>query len=252
MKTRERLERLDLELSRSEKLHLQEASALLHVSEMTVRRDLRQRKPGDPLLVGGYIVPDPARRQTKSYLLTEAGKENKDLKKNIAAYCAGMIQPGQTIFLDCGSTTEEIAHLLSEDIPVTVLCNSLNICLALCHKKNCKIYLTGGKFNPDNLLFSHSTDSMMDDFRPDIAFISAAGVHREHGVTCHNLSEVSDKRKALKNSKHKVLVCDSSKIGSSASAYVTEIETFDALVTDKYVGKAAGKTLAGLVEILPV
>ena len=57
--------------------------------------------------------------------------------------------------------------------------------------------------HPDNLLFSHSTDSMMDDFRPDIAFISAAGVHREHGVTCYNLSEVSDKRKALKNSKHK-------------------------------------------------
>ena len=252
MKTRERLERLDLELSRSEKLHLQEASTLLHVSEMTVRRDLRQRQPGDPLLVGGYIVSDPARRQSKSYLVTEAGKQNKGLKKNIAAYCAGMIRSGQTVFLDCGSTTEEIAHLLPEDLSVTVLCNSLNICLALCHKKNCKVYLSGGEFNPDNLLFSHSGDSPINDFRPDIAFISAAGVHKEHGVTCHNMSEVSDKRKALKNSKHKVLVCDSSKIDQSASAFVTEIEAFDTLVTDKHIGKKVGKALEGLVEILLV
>ena len=92
----------------------------------------------------------------------------------------------------------------------------------------------------------------MNDFRPDIAFISAAGVHKEHGVTCHNMSEVSDKRKALKNSKHKVLVCDSSKIGQSASAFVTEIEAFDTLVTDKHIGKKVGKALEGLVEILLV
>ena len=252
MKTRERLERLDLELLRSEKLHLHEASALLAVSEMTIRRDLRRRQPGDPILVGGYVVSDPARREHKSYLVTEAGGKNKNLKKTIAVYCAGMIRPGQTVFLDCGSTTEEIAHLLPDDLGVTVLCNSLNICLALSHKRNCKVYLSGGEFNPDNLLFSQCGDTLMDNFRPDIAFVSAAGAHPEYGVTCHNMSEVNDKRKAIKNSQYRVLVCDSSKINQSTAAYIAEIEAFDALVTDKQIDQNTSKILADYLELLLV
>ncbi|WP_067522774.1 DeoR family transcriptional regulator [Endozoicomonas ascidiicola] len=252
MKVRKRIDRLDLELSRLEKLHVQDAAKLLNVSEMTVRRDLRQRDAGDPMLVGGYIVADPARHQGKSYLVTEAGTHNKEVKQSLAEYCVTMVSDGQTLFLDCGSTTEEIAHLIPDDISVTVICNALNIVLRLCHKKNCKIYMTGGEFNSDNLLFNSAGSSILDDFRPDLAFISTAGIDIEHGVTCHNISEVSDKRKALKSAQQKVLVCDSSKLGHAATAYIAEIDDFDILVTNHIADNKLAETLKKHIHTLEI
>ena len=250
MKVRDRIDRLNLELSRLEKLHVQDAAKLLNVSEMTVRRDLRLREMGDPILVGGYIVADPVRHQNNSYLLTEASQQNRDAKQSLARYCANMIREGQTIFLDCGSTMEEIACLIPENIKITVICNALNICLRLCHKKNCKIYLTGGMFNPENLLFDSTGNSILDDFRPDIAFISTAGVAPEYGATCHNISEIQDKRKAIKNARQKFLVCDSSKLGKTTSAYISEVNNFDFLITDSQADPKMVNTLKEHTSLL--
>lgn len=104
METRrdERLAQLINALKRSDKLHLKEAAALLGVSEMTIRRDLNSES-GPVVLLGGYIVLEP--RSASHYLLSDQKTRLVEEKRKAARLAASLVQPHQTLFFDCGTTT---------------------------------------------------------------------------------------------------------------------------------------------------
>ena len=187
METRreERIGQLLQELKRSDKLHLKDAAALLGVSEMTIRRDLNNHS-APVVLLGGYIVLEP--RSASHYLLSDQKSRLVEEKRRAAKLAATLVEPDQTLFFDCGTTTPWIIEAIDNEIPFTAVCYSLNTFLALREKPHCRAFLCGGEFHASNAIFKPiDFQQTLNNFCPDIAFYSAAGVHVSKGATCFNL-----------------------------------------------------------------
>lgn len=124
METRrdDRIAQLLQALKRSDKLHLKEAATLLGVSEMTIRRDLNSDS-APVVLLGGYIVLEP--RSASHYLLSDQKTRLVEEKRKAARLAASLVQPHQTLFFDCGTTTPWIIEAIDSTVPFTAVCYSL-------------------------------------------------------------------------------------------------------------------------------
>ena len=208
METRrdDRIAQLLQALKRSDKLHLKEAATLLGVSEMTIRRDLNSDS-APVVLLGGYIVLEP--RSASHYLLSDQKTRLVEEKRKAARLAASLVQPHQTLFFDCGTTTPWIIEAIDSTVPFTAVCYSLNTI-----------------FKPLNI------QDTLSNVCPDIAFYSAAGVNVKQGATCFNLEELPVKQWALNAAQQHVLVVDHSKFGKVRPARMGELSRFDAIVSD--------------------
>ncbi|MEL8513328.1 DNA-binding transcriptional repressor DeoR [Escherichia coli] len=232
METRreERIGQLLQELKRSDKLHLKDAAALLGVSEMTIRRDLNNHS-APVVLLGGYIVLEP--RSARHYLLSDQKSRLVEEKRRAAKLAATLVEPDQTLFFDCGTTTPWIIEAIDNEIPFTAVCYSLNTFLALKEKPHCRAFLCGGEFHASNAIFKPiDFQQTLNNFCPDIAFYSAAGVHISKGATCFNLEELPVKHWAMSMAQKHVLVVDHSKFGKVRPARMGDLKRFDIVVSD--------------------
>ncbi|MDA8478129.1 DNA-binding transcriptional repressor DeoR [Citrobacter sp. Awk 4] len=232
METRrdERIGQLLQALKRSDKLHLKEAATLLGVSEMTIRRDLNN-KSAPVVLLGGYIVLEP--RSASHYLLSDQKSRLVEEKRRAAQLAASLIQPHQTLFFDCGTTTPWIIEAIDNELPFTAVCYSLNTFLALQEKPLCRAILCGGEFHASNAIFKPlNFQETLNNLCPDIAFYSAAGVHISKGVTCFNLEELPVKQWAMSMAQYHVLVVDHSKFGKVRPARMGELTCFNSIISD--------------------
>ncbi|KAB8306118.1 DNA-binding transcriptional repressor DeoR [Erwinia endophytica] len=247
METRrdERIKKLVHALRRTDKLHLKEAARLLGVSEMTIRRDISE--PCSTVVVlGGYIVNDPKNSQGH-YFVSDQQSHNVEKKRQSGQLAAALIQPGDTVFFDCGTTTPWIVDAIDEPLEFIAICCAVNTFLALKEKPACKVILSGGEFHADNAIFTPlGQGSVMDSLCPDKAFISAAGVDAVQGATCYNLNELPMKHQALQRARQKILVADSSKFGKVLPARIGELSMFDTLISDSAAPKKLAQHLAQL------
>ncbi|MBV4368979.1 DNA-binding transcriptional repressor DeoR [Erwinia sp. BNK-24-b] len=249
METRssERVKKLAQALKRTDKIHLKEAALMLGVSEMTIRRDLNEQ-PSTVVLLGGYIVSDPKATQ-RHYFVSDQQTHNVDKKRRLGQLAATLIQPGDTVFFDCGTTMPWIIEAIDNDLEFIAICCAVNTFLALKEKPRCRVILNGGEFHADNAIFTPlGQGSVIDNLCPGKAFISAAGIDVDQGVTCFNLNELPMKHQVLVRASHKILVADSSKFGKVLPARIGDLALFDTLISDE----AAPKKLAQQLELAGV
>ena len=211
-------------------VHLRDMAALLGVSEMTLRRDLVDNPQGLRLL-GGHVTrsgaPEP------DYQVAEQDLRNIAEKRQIGLHAASLVRAGDTIFIDCGTTTPFIVDALPDDLEFTALCNSLNVLLKLQQKPLCTVILCGGMLDRRNLVFESRAElGIIDGIRVAWAFISAAGVSAVHGVTCYNLNEVEVKRRVMARAQTCVLVADHSKFEQVRAAHFAELADFQRVISD--------------------
>jgi len=235
METRreERINKLITALKREDKLHLKDAAVLLGVSEMTIRRDL-SAEPGQVVLLGGYVVNDPKSNKVTHYFVSDQKAKHVQEKSIAGRLAAQLIEPDDTVFFDCGTTTPSIIDAISEDLSFTAVCYSLNTFLALQDLPNCNVILCGGEFHPANCIFTPLTQySILDNICPDKAFISAAGIDIRYGATCFNFDELTMKHRALSMSQQAILVADHSKFDNTRPASIGALSLFHTLITDR-------------------
>ncbi len=235
METRreERIQRLVQALKRADKIHLKEASVLLGVSEMTIRRDL-SAQPAGVVLLGGYVVIDPKINNVTNYFVSDQQARQVEEKRHVGALAARRVSANDTLFFDCGTTIPYIIEAIDEDLPFTAVCYSLNTFLALQDKPLCNVVLCGGTFRPDSYIFTPlAGHNLLDNICPNKAFISAAGVHLEHGASCFNFEEIEMKHRALSGAGQRILVCDHTKFGQVKPARIGDLTLFDTVITNR-------------------
>jgi DeoR family deoxyribose operon repressor len=131
MNKTERLSVIMQTLSISKGSSVQELSEQLKVSHMTIRRDLEALvESGQVRVFHGSVILHPSnstRAEESYYSLNGAGAKNPEQKRCIGQLAAALIEPEDTLIIDCGSTTEYLAKYLPEEIRYTVLCYALNI-----------------------------------------------------------------------------------------------------------------------------
>lgn len=202
MQRNERLKKITSLLQSRRYLSIKNIAREFGVSEMTIRRDLQYLRERNPITVvnGLGIYEETVVKIGQEYSLSsEANSKNED-KRAIGQYAASLIAPNEIIYLDMGSTTVHIARSLPTDFHFSVLCNSANILTEVLKRPNVSIKLAGGSYNPDTGVFT-SMQGMeyIERFRTNKMFMSAAGVHRELGITCSTDNLVRTKQQAIRD-----------------------------------------------------
>lgn len=239
----QRLDRIADALESAGSLRLKDAADLLSISEMTVRRDIAAH-PERFGCYGGHIIAPQGAGTGPNYVLDRERESHLANKRIACELAAGFIEPGDTIFIDCGTTTPHLARRLAFVKDVTVVCYALNIADIIRRFDKVKLVLLGGIYHRSSASFE-SAEALETQRRIGVnkAFLSAGGVHPDHGVSCSNFHEVAVKQEALHKAVRKYLVVDSSKFGKVRPAYFAEVGAFDAIVTD---GDLAAETRAAL------
>lgn len=204
-------------------------ASMLNVSEMTIRRDMEelQFRP----------VPQensaPATPYSSEYNLLKALEDSHAQKERIGKFAASLVEPNDVVIVDVGSTTARIVPNLAEDMNLTVLCYTANIMLALRHKRGINTMVSGGVYHPNTEMFeSPEGIQFIQRTRANKFFLSAAGIHKELGITCANIYEVSAKEASIKSSSERILVADSDKFGLLRTSYFCDLSMIDVIVTD--------------------
>ena len=220
---------------------IRELSDLLSVSEMTIRRDLKILEDKQILKnIDGVIIYDPIteNNEDSQYELTTEIDKQFLQKVNIGKYAASLIEDGDTIMIDTGTTTQHIPSNISPNIEITALSYNINILTELRKSSNVKILFAGGYFYPNTEMFASIQGvKFIEGIRAQKAFISAAGVHEDLGLTCCNSYEVSTKNAVINSSITKILVVDSSKFGIIRSEYFNNLNIIDEVVTDSNISE---------------
>ncbi|NBI12791.1 DNA-binding transcriptional repressor DeoR [[Haemophilus] felis] len=231
-KVNPRLEKLAFLLTQMDRIHLRDAAKMLNVSEMTIRRDLSTHT-GSIMLLGGYIVSD-SQKGGGNYQLFEHQSKNIAQKMELGKLAASLVEDNDVVFFDCGTTIPFIISQIENHIKFTALCCSINAFVALQEKSNCQVILCGGNYSRHNAILTPiQTVSELDLICTNKAFISAAGVNVEQGVTCFDLKEAQIKRKAMLKTQQKILVVDSFKLNRVEQAYIAALSEFDRIICDQ-------------------
>ncbi|MGQ4880660.1 DeoR/GlpR family DNA-binding transcription regulator [Billgrantia sp. LNSP4103-1] len=227
-----RLARLQQALAGGGALRLSEAARLCGVSEMTVRRDVAASN-GAMTLLGGRLVLTSHPRYAPVYDLDMQKDSHAPAKRRLCERAAGFIADGDTLFIDCGTTLPPLVGLLAAHKRLTVVTYALNVANAVSLLPEVRLVLLGGLYHDSS--HSFSSDDMNAAIRRlgiNRAFLSAAGVHAERGVSCFHFHEVAPKQAAIACAEQRLLVVDASKIGQVRPAYFARLDDFDVMITD--------------------
>jgi DeoR family transcriptional regulator of aga operon len=230
-----------LELLAAEgQLQVERAAAELGVSAATIRRDFDELASQQMLarIRGGAV----AQGVTYDLPLRYKTVRNPSEKQRIGVIAAGLIQPGQVVGLNGGTTTTEVARALAmrADLnaitgtpAVTVVTNALNIATELAVRKHIKIVVTGGVARPQSYeLTGPLATGVLDRVTIDVAFLGVDGIDAAAGATAQNEGEASTNQLMVQRASRVVVVADRSKVGRRAFALICAAAEVDVLVTD--------------------
>lgn len=204
------------------------------VSMQTIRKDLHflAKKGVAERSYGGAISADAVNVVAELPLETKRAA-NPDAKARIGALAAAMVQPGDSVVLDSGTTTLQIAHHLPDDEEITVLTNDLDILCALARKERIRVVMLGGALRRRNRAFyGAQTESALSDLHVDKLFLGVDGFDFERGITTHYEPEAMLNRKMAKAARQVIAVTDRSKFGKVCLHRILNVEEIDDLVTD--------------------
>ncbi len=200
------------------------------VSLETIRRDLA-RLADQGLVDKVHGGARPPRLAVEGSLAERMG-ENAEAKRVIAQKVAGLVGPGETIFIDTGSTTLACAEALAAREDLTVITNSFGVARAL--GEGSRVFMLGGEYSAGNAqTVGPLAMRQIAAFRADRAVITVSAIDGDAGVMDASLEEASVARAMIDCARQLVVVADSSKFGRSAGFSVCDLAEIDVIVSDR-------------------
>jgi DeoR family fructose operon transcriptional repressor len=246
----ERQGKIEEILTNKESIKVSEIAEIFNVSESTIRRDLQEMEE-KKLLTRTHGGAVGINRRNFEPSFSEKSVEHSDEKRIIGELAADLIEDGDTLILDSGTTTLEIAKCIRAK-NLTVITNSIDIAAELSSRESVEIIVTGGTLRLNTRAMVGSiADGVLSNFKADKAFIGANGISVEDGVTTPNFMEAQTKR-AMFNSANKVyVVCDRSKFNEVSFSLISPIRGVTSVITAGEVDRAVVDAFSDVgVEIL--
>lgn len=240
------------ELEKKGQVDVSSLSDVLKVSEVTIRNDLRRLEQKNALIRtrGGAIKID---RVGMDFTLSDKNKQNFAQKRRIGKAAANLIEPGDTIILDSGTTTMEIAKNLGAVGELTVITNAMNIANQLAEHPKVNIIIPGGSLRKNSLsLIGTSAEESFKNYFCDKLFLAVDGFSVTHGLSTPNMEEAHLNRVMIAISKQVIVVADSTKFHKRSFAFIADINDIDVLVTDEGIPEEDKKKLetAGIKVVI--
>ena len=200
---------------------IQEIVDLTDTSESTIRRDLSQLEEEKHLK---RIHGGASRLQGKLQEPSMIEKSSKKLheKRQIAKYAAGLVEKGDCLYLDAGSSVLEMIEFLTEK-DIVVVTNGLSHLLPLLNK-GIPTYLIGGLAKPKtNAIIGRGALASLELYRFDKCFMGVNGLHPQFGYTTPDQEEAMVKQKAMSLSREVYVLADDSKFSEIAFAKIADL-----------------------------
>ncbi|MFI7195593.1 DeoR/GlpR family DNA-binding transcription regulator [Nocardia nova] len=219
----------------------------LGVDASTIRRDLDAlERAGQAQRTHGGARPAPGATAKLPYAMKEG--EHLDQKAAIGIAAAARVRDGQTVILDSGSTTYEIARALRNHTGLTVITNDLRIAKHMAETPGVRLLVTGGELLGSVFtLVGERAIAFLSDYTADWAFLGADAVDLEAGITNMNTLEVPLKRAMIAAAAQALVVADSSKFGRRALAKVAGFDEIGGAITDSDLDPAVSRRFGELV-----
>lgn len=217
------------------------------VSEDAIRRDLRAlAAEGRCRRVYGGALP-----LSKAPMATRI-EEARDRKRALARKAASLVQPGQFVFLDSGSTNLALIACLPEEFELTIATNSIDIAAAALRRPDLRLILIGGLVDSSvGGCVDASATLSVAQMNIDLGIIGACAVSFTAGISAHDLSDAIFKRGVLAASRKNLVLVTTEKLGARAPHRVAELKDIDAFVVEHDAdADALGELATAAREIL--
>ena len=237
MNTRERRTALLDIIKEQKKVNVKKLADDFHVTTMTIRRDLKRLATENivTLVHGGAIYNEGG--LALASVGARALRNQRD-KMELGKYCAGLVQEGNAIYLDSGSTCMSIAAALIGRKNIAILTNSLAVMNILAGSTGLQLFSMGGIFDyGTNGFFGDLTCRMIRGFRIDLAFLGVSSLSLEGGVMSPTAKDQAVKKTLFESARRRIVVVDHTKIGHESFLRIADLCDVDTLVTDKKADK---------------
>jgi DeoR family transcriptional regulator of aga operon len=204
-----------------------------NTSAVTIRHDLNElhhrglvfRSHGGAMLPGGILREPP---------VLERVKEHSAEKHRIGVMAATFIGDRETIVLDSGTTTLEIAREIKKKQGLQIITNGINIAVELLDARDIEIFIAGGTVRKESASISgRFAEEMFEQFAADKMFLSGSGCELDFGVSGANLEESVVTKAMLRISREVVLVADASKFSKRSLLRIASFTEIDTVISDK-------------------
>ena len=207
-------------------------SKLFSVSAQTIRRDINelcdrallQRFHGGAGLLSSVENIAYASRQVMSL----------EEKARIAQLIAADVPDNASLFIDIGTTSEEVAKALRDHKGLRVITNNFNVAAILSGSSSREVIITGGLIRPSDLgIVGEATEDFIDQFKVDFGVITVSSIDKDGTLLDYDYREVRAAQRIIKNSRHVILAADHTKFLRSAMVRLGDLSCVDDLYTDR-------------------
>ena len=201
-------------------------------SAVTIRNDLNELSLRGLVQRshGGAVRPNTILRESP---VRERLRTHSDEKRRIGAMAATLINDGETIILDSGTTTLEIARHIKNKQSLQILTNGVNVAVELLDATGIQTFIVGGTVRGDSAsVVGRSTEEMLEQFAADKLFLSGAGCDPDFGVSGANLEETMVNRAMLRIAREVILVSDSTKFSKRSMSRIAPFGEIDIVISD--------------------
>ncbi|WP_139997272.1 DeoR/GlpR family DNA-binding transcription regulator [Paenibacillus paridis] len=216
-------------LRKDGEVKIAELKDFFSVTDMTLRRDLEKLEQTGLLkrTYGGAIL------SSKEVALPERSIVNMDEKEQIGQAAARLIAPGESVFIDSGSTTLQIIRYLPVQAPITVVTNAIHVAAELAEKNISTVVIGGVLVNTTNAMAGTAAIEAISKLAFDKVFLGTTGLSLLHGFSNSNMLEAEIKRISILRAKESYIVMDHTKFGQSALFSYSALEDITAIITDQ-------------------
>ena len=218
---------------RAGKVSVAELADALGASRETIRRDLAQLERAGRVqkVHGGAIIP----RLAGEGSFAQRMGTNMQAKTSMARAAASLFAPGETLFIDTGSTTLYLAEELAAAAGLTIVTNSTEIARTIARSRTASgVFLLGGAYGVENSqTLGTMAASQVRSFRAHHAVLTVGALDSRSGAMDFDVEEAQVARAMIGQSERVTVLADSSKFATLASFEVCPLSRIDRLVCDR-------------------
>jgi DeoR family transcriptional regulator, aga operon transcriptional repressor len=234
-------------LDKNGQVFVHELSEEFEVSEVTIRNDLELFESKGLLIRSRGGAMKFENSVGMDFHLSDKDKMHLAEKIRIGKKAAGLVTAGETIILDSGTTTMEIAKNLNPNNAINVITNAFNIANQLINSQQINIIVPGGILRKSShSLVGPLAEKSMRNFYVDKVFLGVDGFDTIQGAFTPNIEEASLNQIMIDISKEVILVADSSKFKRRSLAFICPPNKIDVVITDENISREDQNRLADL------
>lgn len=220
-------------LRRNGRVRVTELSAMMNTSPVTIRNDLSalEREGLLERIQGGAIQTVNNLYQHNAVLRSH---DKLEIKKGISRAAASLVNDGETLMINSGSTTLLTAIELLKKKSLNIVTNSLHVALEFGTQPSCRVILLGGGINTQyTFTYGQDAQDQLSKYKADKAILSISGIHPEIGLTTYHAEEAAIDCMMMDRARETLIVADSSKYGHESFAHIAEMRRVHCWVTDR-------------------